>query len=517
MERSSEKQGEPNGSAARHSAPETKPILRFKGISIRFGGVQALDEVDFEVGAGEVHCLAGENGCGKSTIIKVITGVYQSDSNTVMELAGKRFTKITPQIARAQGIAVIWQDLALFSELTVAENIAIESSLGMSPRWVNHSKLADVATQALQKLGVELDLNLPVKALPIAQRQIVAIARALISDAKVVFMDEPTASLTQAETDYLLEVVRKLSASGVSVVFVSHRLVEVLDISDRVTVLRDGKLVGVYDTDNMTQSRLTELMTGKSFTSSVSAVDTHSLPVVLQTENLTRNREFHRVSLTVREGEVVGLIGLIGAGRTELGKTLFGMSKPDSGAIRMHDKPVIFHSNRDAIDAGIAYLSEDRLSLGLIQEQPIADNIALPVLSKLLASTGLISANKKSELVTHWIKELAVKIGQPEDAIATLSGGNQQRIAIAKWLVTEPKLLILDSPTVGVDVGARAGIFEIVRKLAKQGLGILLISDEIQEVYFNADRVLHMADGHIVGEYDPRQLELKALEEVVYV
>ncbi|GLQ76233.1 sugar ABC transporter ATP-binding protein [Vibrio penaeicida] len=494
-----------------------KSILKFRHVSIRFGGVQALDDVEFEVGAGEVHCLAGENGCGKSTIIKVITGVYQPAQGAEMELAGQKVNKVTPQLARSLGVAVIWQDLALFPELTVAENIAMESSLGMRPRWVNHAHMSDMATRALKKLGVDMDLNRTVKSLPIAERQIVAIARALVSDAKVVFMDEPTASLTQAETDYLLDVVRKLSDSGVAVVFVSHRLVEVLEISSRVTVLRDGRLVGVYNTEDMTQSRLTELMTGKLLNSEVAATDTRHFPTVLQTHDLTRHNEFYDVSLAVKQGEVVGLIGLIGAGRTELGKTLFGMSSPHSGSIQMHGKPVRFQSNRDAIHSGIAYLSEDRLSLGLIQEQSIADNIVLPVLDRLLSGSKLISSDKKNALVTHWIQELAVKIGLQGDAIATLSGGNQQRIAIAKWLATQPKLLILDSPTVGVDVGARAGIFEIVRNLAKQGLGILLISDEIQEVYFNADRVLHMADGHIAGEYDPRQLALKSLEEVVYV
>ncbi len=494
-----------------------EPVIRFRHVSKCFGGVLALDNVDFEVGAGEVHCLAGENGCGKSTLIKVITGVYQPERGAEMSLAGQRLGRISPRQARELGVAVIWQDLALFPELTVAENIAIEGSLGMKVRWINHKSMSSVATQALQKLGVELDLNEAVKDLPIAKRQIVAIARALVSDAQVVFMDEPTASLTQAETDYLLDVVRKLSASGVAVVFVSHRLVEVLAISNRVTVLRDGKMVGVYDTATMTQTRLTELMTGREFTSSVAARDTADFPVVLHTCELGQGHDFKDVTLQIRAGEVVGLTGLIGAGRTELGKALFGMTDPDFGEIYLNGHRMRFSSNRDAIAAGVAYLSEDRLSLGLIQEQPIADNIALPVLDRLLAKTGLISHRKKDSVVRHWIRELMVKIGQPEDAVSTLSGGNQQRIAIAKWLATEPTLLILDSPTVGVDVGARAGIFDIVRELAGKGLAILLISDEIQEVYYNADRVLHMADGHIVGEYDPRNCSLDVLEEAVYV
>ena len=492
------------------------PAIRFDRISKRFGGVVALDNVSFEVGRGEVHCLAGENGCGKSTLIKIITGVYQPEPGAVMEYFGEAAQSVTPNLARARGIAVIWQDLALFPEMTVAENIAFDTLLGDRPRLVNYRSIRDKAVAALGKLGVGIDLEARLNTLPIAQRQLVAVARALVSDARLIFMDEPTASLTQSETDSLLVVVRTLSANGVAVVFVSHRLAEVLEISSRVTVLRDGRLVGRFETRGMTQSRLTELMTGKTFEKHVAARDVSANRPMLQVSGLTRAGEYEDVSFTLRAGEVLGMTGLIGAGRTELGHTLFGMTQADSGAILLDRKPLALASNRDAIAAGIAYVSEDRLALGLVQPQSIADNMILPVLARISGRSGLISRQQQAGLVGKWLVDLAIKIGQPGDAIATLSGGNQQRVVLAKWLATQPKVLILDSPTVGVDVGARASIYKIIRALAAHGLAILLISDEVSEVHFNADRILHMAGGRIVGDYDPRNMDLHALEAAVY-
>lgn len=490
--------------------------LHFSHVSKVFGGEHALDDVSFEVGRGEVHCLAGENGSGKSTLIKIISGVYTPEPGAVMEYFGKTEASVTPHAARSHGIEVIWQDLALFPEMTVAENIAFDTLLGNRPRLVSYKAMREKALAALAKLGVDLDLEARLSTLPIAQRQVVAIARALVSDARLIFMDEPTASLTQAETDHLLAVVRTLSAAGVAVVFVSHRLAEVLEISSRVTVLRDGRLVGVYQTEGMTQSRLTELMTGKTFDKVVAARDTSASRPVLEIENLKRHGEYQDVSFTIRAGEVLGLTGLIGAGRTELGHTLFGMTRPDQGRIRLEGKVLTMRSNRDAVSVGISYVSEDRLALGLVQPQSIADNLVLPVLDRITGRNGLISRQKKDVLVHKWLKDLAIKIGKPEDAVTTLSGGNQQRVVLAKWLATNPKVLILDSPTVGVDVGARAGIYKIVRQLADQGLAILLISDEVSEVHFNADRILHMAGGRMIGEYDPRRTTLRELEEAVY-
>lgn len=497
-------------------APDKPYALKLRNISKDFGGVRALDTVSFDVREGEVHCLAGENGCGKSTLIKIVTGVYTPQAGAEITIFGAPHTTISPTQSRALGIAVIWQDLALFPHMTVAENIGFDEIAGSVPRFVSLGALRERAETVLERLDIRLDMDAPLNTLPIAQRQIVAIARALISEARLIFMDEPTASLTQSETDRLLDIVRTLSAQGVAVVFVSHRLAEVLEIASRVTVLRDGKLVGVFPTQGMTQARLGELMTGTALEQGVSARDRSDATPVLEVEGLSRAGEFTDIDLTIRAGEVVGLTGLIGAGRTELAHALMGMTRPDAGTIRLRGAAIAPRSIRDAIAAGLAYVPEDRLSLGLIQAQSIADNIAISVLKKLLGVLGLLSPEKKQALVDHWIAELAIKVGEPDHAISTLSGGNQQRVVLAKWLATDPKVLILDSPTVGVDVGARAGIFRIVRRLADQGISILLISDEVTEVLANADRVLHMAGGRLRQEYDPRAIGVEALEAQIY-
>jgi simple sugar transport system ATP-binding protein len=492
------------------------PLLEVEGVSKTFGGVKALDTVRFDIGTGEVLCLAGENGCGKSTLIKIITGVYQPEPGAAMRFLGRSIEGLSPAKARELGIQVIWQDLALFPEMSVAENIGFERNLGGAPRLVDYGAMRADAQRVLARLGVELALEAPLRSLPIAQRQIVAVARALVTEAKLVFMDEPTASLSQAETDALLAIVRRLSAEGIAVVFVSHRLAEVLDVCSRVTVLRDGQLVGTFPTQGMTQTRLTELMTGKTFDYAVSRRDLSAKRPVLEVKHLSRAPQYEDVSLTIHEGEIVGLTGRLGSGRTEIALSLFGMTKPDSGEIRLDGKPVAFASNREAIRAGVAYVSEDRLTLGLIQPQSIEDNTMIAVLDSLLDPKPLISFKRRDALVNTWIADLGVKIGKPSNAVSTLSGGNQQKVVLAKWLATNPRLLILDSPTVGVDVGARAGIFAIVRKLAEAGMAILLISDEIPEVYFNADVVLHMRGGRIAGQYRPMDVTIDAIEEAVH-
>ena len=507
---------DPQPTTASYASASRAPLLQVEHVSKQFGGVRALDDVKFDVMTGEVLCLAGENGCGKSTLIKIITGVYQPEPGAEMRFQGRPIEGLSPAIARDLGIQVIWQDLALFAELSVLENIGFERNLGARPRLVDYRAMRADSERILERLGVGLDLDAPLRSLPIAQRQIVAVARALVTKARLVFMDEPTASLSQAETDALLAIVRRLSAEGIAVVFVSHRLAEVLEVCSRVTVLRDGQLVGTFPTKGMTQTRLTELMTGKTFDYAVSRRDLSAHRPVLEIDGLSRANQYEDVSLTVREGEIVGLTGRLGSGRTELALSLFGMTQPDRGAIRLNGKPVHFASNRDAIRAGVGYVSEDRLTLGLIQPQSIEDNAVIAVLDSLLDPKPLISFKLRDSLVSKWIADLGVKIGKPSNAISTLSGGNQQKVVLAKWLATKPRLLILDSPTVGVDVGARAGIFAIVRKLAEAGMAILLISDEIPEVYFNADVVLHMRDGRIVGQYRPQDVAIDAIEEAVH-
>lgn len=487
------------------------PVLDLARVSKTFGGVRALLDVSFDVRPGEVLCLAGENGSGKSTLIKIVSGVVRPEPGARMMFGGHDIAGLTPAGARRLGIQVIWQDLALFPEMTVAENIGFERNLGR-PRPVDYRAMRADASRMLDRLGVSLDPHCRLGSLPIAQRQTVAIARALVARARLVFMDEPTASLSRKETDALLGIVRRLSDEGIAVVFVSHRLAEVLDVCTRVTVLRDGRNAGTYPTAGMTQVRLTEIMTGQVFSTGVRARDLSGRPVTLAVEKLSRGHEYQDVSFVIRSGEILGLCGRLGAGRTELALSLFGMTRRASGTIRLDGRPVAFKSNRAAIKAGVAYVSEDRLQLGLIQPQSIGDNIAITMLDRLLGAARLLSPARSRALARHWIGELAIRIGKAEDAVSTLSGGNQQRIVLAKWLATSPRLLILDCPTVGVDVGARAGIFAIVRRLAEQGLAILLISDEIPELFFNADRILHLRDGRIVAEYAPGATGMDRIE-----
>jgi len=493
-----------------------QPLLSLSNISIAFGGVQALKAVDFSVMPGEIHCLAGENGCGKSTLIKVITGVYRPANGARIMFDDQPISAMTPTLAQRLGIRVIWQDLALFPEMQVAENIAFQTLTGPGSYWVSYRKIEQIAQRALERLGVSLDIHRPLKDYGIAQRQLVAIARALVGQAKLVFMDEPTASLTQTETDELLNIVRHLAANGVAVVFVSHRLPEILAVCSRLTVLRDGSRVGVYPVAEMTAAKITQLMTGKHVTPQQRARDMSQQPVRLSVSALSRPGEFEDISFALHQGEIIGITGRLGSGRTELALTLFGMKQPLSGTVLLDGKPLRFANNRQAIAAGIAYLSEDRLALGLNQPQSIADNLIMASLNQVLNKLYLLSDQKQHHAVTHWVNHLDIKIGRSDDAIATLSGGNQQRIAIAKWLATDPKVLILDCPTVGVDVGARADLFNIIKQLAHAGLSIILISDEVPEVWFNADHIIHMEKGRIKGQYNPHHIDLKSLEAAVY-
>ena len=504
------------GSAPGSASPDVPPALRLSGISKNFGGVDALVDVDFEVAPGEIHCLAGENGSGKSTLIKIVSGVYQPNPGGTIEFGGRRHETLTPGLARRLGVQVIWQDLSLFPHLSVAENIAFEQNLGLWPRPSRRNAMRATAREMLGRLGFELDLDQPVQSLTIANRQVIAICRALVAEASIVFMDEPTASLTQSETRALLAVVRRLSDAGIAVVFVSHRLVELIEIAERITVLRDSRRVGVYEAGTVTHHRLAELMTGRAIDTTVHARDRSGEETMLEVRGLTRVGEYEDISCAIHRGEILGMTGLLGAGRTELALTLFGMSRPDAGEIRLDGAPIALRSNRDAIEAGIAYVSEDRLTLGLVQPQSIADNVVVTVLDRLRRLRWFIDASGKSKAVGDWVRNLSIRIGVPEDPVTTLSGGNQQRVVLAKWLATTPRVLILDSPTVGVDVGARAAIFEIVRDLAERGMAILLISDEVPEVYHNADRILHVRGGRIAGEHRPGETSLDALEEVVY-
>lgn len=494
----------------------TESVLQLSNINKHFGNYQALKNVSFQLNKGEVHCLVGENGCGKSTLIKIISGVYTPDDGAKIVInQNEAVNKITPQMATSAGIHVIWQDLSLFPHLSVAENIAFDSFVAKPFAIPNRKAMKLQAKAVMARLGITLDLDAPLSDLSIAQRQLVAICRVLNANAKIIFMDEPTASLTRSEVDGLLTAVKKMQADGISIVFVSHRLAEVLHIADRVTVIRDGQVIEVLDAQTTTPKALSQLMTGLEIEETVRPPKTFEAPV-LEVEKLSRTGEFTDVDLTIHRGEIVGITGLLGAGRTELALSLFGMNPADSGRIILEGQALHLNHCRDAIEAGIAYVSEDRLNLGLIQPQSIEDNAVMAVIDRLSGLLGSVTPKKIHQTAEHWLKRLAVKYFDSSLAVRSLSGGNQQRVAIGKWLAIAPKLLILDAPTVGVDVGAKAGIFKVVRELAEQGLAILIISDEISEVYYQCDRVFLMKNGRLTEEYAPHSVSEKILEEALY-
>ena len=492
------------------------PFLRLTGVSKRFGGVLALDRVDWDVRPGEVHCLVGENGCGKSTLIKLVAGVHQPDPGSVIEIGGAERSGLGPAQAKALGIQVIFQDLSLFPNLSVAENIAFDRNLAGLARPVRYGRMRGIAGELLRRLGVALPLDAAVGSLSIAERQVVAICRGLAADARLLFMDEPTASLTRAEVRALLGFVARLRAEGVAVVFVSHRLDEVVEIAERVTVMRDGRKVGTYAAHEIDARRIGELMTGLVIDQALTVRDVAGNAPLLEVRGLTRAGEYQDVAFTLRRGEVLGLTGLLGAGRTELALSLFGMTRPDAGEILLEGRPVALANNQDAIAAGIAYVSEDRLNLGLNMRQSVGDNLVLASLGRLASRLGWIAPQRRRSLATDWVERLHIKIPGLDNPVKQLSGGNQQRVVLGKWLATAPKVLILDSPTVGVDIGNKRGIYELVRSLAAGGVGILMISDEVPEVFYNCDRVLHMRDGRIVGEAVPGRIGEHELEERVY-
>lgn len=494
---------------------QPQALIALENLSKTFGGNRALNAVSLSLMPGEVHCLAGTNGCGKSTLIKVISGVYAPDSGAQIRLQdGSCWPRLTPKQARAFGIQVIYQDLSLFPNLSVAENIAFEHNLDGLLSWYSARRLRATAERIVNELGFTLRLDEKVAALSIAQRQQVAICRALVAEAKLVIMDEPTASLTRTEVNQLLRTVRYLKEKDICVVFVSHRLDEVLEISDRVTVIRDGSKMGSWPASEMDSHRLTELMTGKKLDYQLKT-PTARQQLLLEVENLARAGQYHGINFRLYKGEVLGLCGLLGSGRTELALSLFGMTRPDSGKIWLDSKPVRFRSHEDAIKAGIGYVSEDRLTLGLVQQQSVADNMVISILDRLQNRFHLIDEYRKNKLILQWIQQLGVRVADPGQAISTLSGGNQQKIVLAKWVLTQPRILILDSPTVGVDVGAKASIYQLIHQLAQEGLAIILISDEVPEVWYNCDRILHFRDGTIHAEYQPGNVAQQQLQEVI--
>ncbi|MCE5256363.1 MAG: sugar ABC transporter ATP-binding protein [Spirochaetaceae bacterium] len=488
-------------------------LLKIHDIKKSFGGVQALRGVNLEIRRGEIHCLAGENGCGKSTLIKIISGVYKADSGS-FEINDKPYRHISTMESIDQGIQVIYQDFSVFPNLSVMENLSLNMELKSKRQIVNYRRMREIATEAVSKIGFKVDLDERVENLSVAERQLSAICRALLYDAKLIIMDEPTAALTKKEVKALFSVIKKLQSEGISILFVSHKLDEVFEISERYTIFRNGQNVSSGNTADLDDRTFAFYMTGREFAEeSYTPVSLSETPV-LSAHHLTLKGAYSDISFDVRGGEILGITGLLGSGRTELVQTLFGIYKPDSGQIEIKGKPVRIKKVSDAISKGIGYVPPDRLTEGLFLPQPISKNIVISKLDKLSMHWGILKRKSIKTEVDAWIHELSIAAQDREVPVQTLSGGNQQKVVLARWLANDLSLLILNGPTVGVDIGSKYDIHALLRELARRGLAIIVISDDLPEVIACTSRILVMRAGHIVREILSKETTVEELGEI---
>jgi rhamnose transport system ATP-binding protein len=473
-------------------------LLALKDISKSFSGVHALKGVSFELRSGEVHALVGENGAGKSTLIKIISGAHQPDAGT-LHVAGHQITANDPVRSRQLGIAVIYQRPALLPDLTVAENIALGLEQRGAARIVRWTRRRDRAKELLGKVGAAIDPDALVHTLSMPEQQLVEIARALGADARVLILDEPTASLSEREVERLLDVIRALRRQDVGIIYISHRLEELFQIADRVTVLRDGATIGTRPISQVDRGALIRMMVGREITA-IFPKQTVPLgdPIVRLRDLGCSKSGLHRVSFDVRAGEIVGLSGLVGAGRTELARVLFGLTPADAGSIEWRGKPQVIRSPDQAARLGIAYVPEDRRRHGVILEMPVTTNTTLAVLNRI-SEFGWINVRRERALADRYVKQLSIKTASLNTPVGDLSGGNQQKVSVARWLATEPKLLILDEPTQGIDVGTKAEIHRLMGELAGRGMAILMISSELPEILGMSDKMVVMNSGTVAG------------------
>ena len=481
-------------------------LLKAEHIKISFGNVHALRDVSLEIMPGEIHCLAGENGCGKSTLIKIISGVYQRDGGTI-SFDGKTLERITPIDAINLGIQVIYQDFSLFPNLTVAENLALNTELASGRKIVNWKEVRKIAEEAVSKINVDIDLDTSVQMLSVAQKQMVAISRALMFNAKLIIMDEPTTALTKKEVDALFRIILQLKEQGIAILFISHKLNEVFEISERFTIFRNGEMVATGKTTDLDDKKFTYYMTGREFDNAKFTPKNISEQPVLECKDLSLSGSFRDVSFSLRGGEILGITGLLDSGRTELALALFGVRPADGGQILVNGKPVKIDNPRTAIRNRIGYVPEDRLSEGLFLQRSIGDNIIISEIDRLTKAGGLYDLKARDLEIDRWVRELEIKTDNPANAATTLSGGNQQRIVLAKWLACNLDVLILNGPTVGVDIGSKHDIHAILQKLAGEGLGVVIISDDLPEIIQNCSRILVIRDGAIVAGFDAQDAD----------
>ncbi len=478
---------------------ENKFVLQMQEIRKTFPGVVALDNVSFDLQRGEVHILLGENGAGKSTLMKILSGAYQKDSGQLL-LKGQAVEIKNPKHAIELGIGIIYQELNLVPHLSAAENIFLGREPVRLPGLIDQKAMNQSARRLLTGLGVNIDPRRLVKELSIAEQQMVEIAKAISLDARILIMDEPTSALTEREITELFTRIRKLKADGVSIIYISHRMEELFEIGDRVTVLRDGAVVGTRNIADVTKPELIRMMVNRELTQQFPKVAAARGKEVLRIEELNRSDELMNISFSLYEGEVLGIAGLLGSGRTELARAIFGLDKPDSGSIHVKGKLQTITSPRQAINLGFGFLTEDRKTQGLVLPLSVQENICLPSIERF-SQLGIVSERQETEAAAQYQKDLRIKTPSLGQRVVNLSGGNQQKVVLSKWLCSHADILIFDEPTRGIDVGSKAETYQLMNQLAASGAAILMISSDLPEVLGMSDRILVMHQGRINGEF----------------
>lgn len=473
-------------------------MLEMKGINKRFPGVCALDDVTFSVKKGDIHALVGGNGAGKSTLMKILAGAIEPDGGTI-SVNGKKVLINSPEAAKKLGIAIIYQELDLIPTLNAVQNVFLGCELRNKAGLLDDSAMINEAKELFKKLELNVPLNEPVGKFRVAQRQMIEIAKALHKSAEILVMDEPTASLTDHDVEILFDIVLRLKEKGVTVVYISHRLEEIYRICDKVTVLRDGRIIGTEDTKNLTHQQLIKMMINRDINQIFPETVCEAGNEALRVENLNVKGVLNNINLHVCAGEVVGIAGLVGAGRTELLRAIFGADPIDSGSIYIDGSKAGIKTPNCAIRCGIGFVPEDRKDHGVILRMPIKENISLACLP-MIAKPGLISEQKERGLAKELTEKLRVKFSDLSQLVSSLSGGNQQKIVLAKWLATKAKILIFDEPTRGIDVGSKNEIYHLLRELAKEGLAVIMVSSDLEEVLGLSDRIYVMCNGSITGE-----------------
>ncbi|MCI8465655.1 MAG: sugar ABC transporter ATP-binding protein [Lachnospiraceae bacterium] len=486
-------------------------ILEMKEIEKGFPGVKALDHARLCLKKGEVHALIGENGAGKSTLMKILLGIYHQDSGTVI-YKGQEVDFKAPHDALTAGISMIHQEISLIPTVSVAENIWIGREKNYTRAGIiNTKKRNQEAQELLDKLGIRIDAKQIVRELSVANMQLVEIARAVSYHSDVIIMDEPTSSLSDAEIEILYRIIREVSANGTSIIFISHKLEEIFEVCDRVTVMRDGQYISDHDTKEITQPELVTKIAGREIKDLFPKQESQFGEVALEVKGLCSGKTFQDVSFSVRKGEILGFCGLVGAGRTEIMRAVFGIDKFESGEIYVEGKQVHIHSPKDAIANGLAMVTEDRRGSGIISGLSVKYNMSLAYLSSLCNGLTFINKQKENSDAKEMSDRLAIHAASLDQAIGSLSGGNQQKAIVARWLLSGPKILILDEPTRGIDVGSKSEIHRLISELAVQGLAVIMISSEMPEILGMSDRVMVVRDGRLVGEFNRDEADQETL------